>query len=159
MLHALLFLLSVSFAFLPVNMKDSAAAVMGCAGSAGGVTERQRIERDWFPPPAAPVQSQPADFRGAAGPGMSPAGPSCLSAGRTSPQGPGQAGGTRRKKQLCRQRSEARSGHKCTVCPSVTHTNKHLHDKYRVAKLFNKPHTDKTHPEKESQYGSACVGF
>lgn len=56
--------------FLPVNMKDSKAAETHCAGCCRGrergtdrEVEKKRerhggIETDWFPPPAATVQSQ-----------------------------------------------------------------------------------------------------
>lgn len=71
--------------------------------------ERGGIETDWFPPPAASVQSQPADFRGSAGPGMSPAGPSCLSAGRTSPGGPGTVRRHQKNNYADRRESCARS--------------------------------------------------
>lgn len=112
---------------LPFYMKDSVAEEMSAPGAAGEreresesegkresgqETQRQRergIETDWFPPPAASVQSQPADFRGSAGPGMSPAGPSCLSAGRTSPGGPGTVRRHQKNNYADRRESCARS--------------------------------------------------
>lgn len=95
--------------------------------------ERGGIETDWFPPPAASVQSQPADFRGSAGPGMSPAGPSCLSAGRTSPGGPGardsQAAPEKQLRRQTRKLCEVTNAHylKCH------RKNNAVHCKYDVA--------------------------
>lgn len=102
-------------------------AVLGAAGGERDtdreIEKREResewwwggVETDWFPPPAATVQSQPEDFRDSAGLGMSPAGPSCLSAGRTSPGGPGARDSQAAPKKTIMQTEEKGvQGHKCT---------------------------------------------